>query len=313
MPSRGAAPVKQTPRRAQTAHIIVVAGARPRAAPSLAVAKAVGPAQERANEAKREIEQGLAAHERELGAVVESLATVLGEVRELSAVASEMPEMLLQITDAIKDPRLAGPAADGAGSDGSSQWEEVSLATKYLNNARKLCGTKKHWVVRAYVTLAMVDIFVAELQSAVREIVYVTPAILDQLRYMSSFDVLAYVPRNASFAASDMTAFSRTDHMALFRDFLLIELCLGLYDDAPQSYLSLRGLVQQDLQQAQQVSDHTLQCIRARMLVLACVINRSIAVRESDLFTYVRCNYLGTVPPNSAMSSRCFLSPPGKG
>ena len=60
-----------------------------------------GPTQERENETQMEIEQRLAAQERELGALVESLATVLDEVSELSAAVSQMREMLLQITDAI--------------------------------------------------------------------------------------------------------------------------------------------------------------------------------------------------------------------
>ena len=67
-----------------------------------------GATQERENKTETEIEQGLAAQERELGAVVESFATVLGEVSELSAAVSQMREMLVQITDAINQhPQLA--------------------------------------------------------------------------------------------------------------------------------------------------------------------------------------------------------------
>ena len=74
-----------------------------------------GPTKEQENETKTDIEQRLHAQERELGAVVESLATVLGEVSEFSAAGSQMREMLLQITDSInQDPQLAGTAADGA-------------------------------------------------------------------------------------------------------------------------------------------------------------------------------------------------------
>ena len=70
-----------------------------------------GSTQERENETETEIEQHLAAQERELEAVVESMATVLGEVSELSAAVSQTREMLLHITDAInQDPQLAGPA-----------------------------------------------------------------------------------------------------------------------------------------------------------------------------------------------------------
>ena len=77
-----------------------------------------GPTLERENETETEIEQRLVAQEREPRAVVESLATVLGEVIKLSAAASQMCEMLLQI---ITDLQSAGSAADCAGSDGRSQ------------------------------------------------------------------------------------------------------------------------------------------------------------------------------------------------
>ena len=67
---------------------------------------------------------------------MESLATVLGEVSELSAAGNQMRKMLLQITDVInQDPQLAGPAADGEGSDGRSQREEIYLEKKELHKA----------------------------------------------------------------------------------------------------------------------------------------------------------------------------------
>ena len=57
---------------------------------------------------------------------------MLEEVRELSAAVSQVRELLLQIVDAIsQDPQLAGPTANGAGSDGRSQ-REGFLATKDL-------------------------------------------------------------------------------------------------------------------------------------------------------------------------------------
>ena len=63
---------------------------------------------------------------------------MLGEVSEISAAVSQMREILLQITDAInQDPRLAGSAAGGAGSDSRSQREEISCATKDLHKAWK--------------------------------------------------------------------------------------------------------------------------------------------------------------------------------
>ena len=75
---------------------------------------------------------------------------------------------------------------------------------------------------------------VAGLQSALRASIYVTPTIVDQLRYMSSSDVLAFVPRDATFAASDMTALPVMDRFALLRDSLLTMLLLGLNDDVPE-------------------------------------------------------------------------------
>ena len=88
----------------------------------------------------------------------------------------------------------------------------------------------------------MVDIAVAELQSAPRKGVYVTPATADQMRYMSSFDVLTYVPRDASFAASDMTSLVPMNRFALLHDILLTVLRLGLNDDVPEDGESLNRI-----------------------------------------------------------------------
>ena len=96
-----------------------------------------GPNQERVNKTETEIAQRLAAQERELGAVVESLVAVLEETGELSAAVSQLREMLLHNTDAISQgPYLAWPAAGGAGSDGRSQREEIfgTTYTRHENN-----------------------------------------------------------------------------------------------------------------------------------------------------------------------------------
>ena len=88
---------------------------------------------------------------------------MLEEVRELSAAVSQVHELLLQIVDAIsQDPQLAGPTANGAGSDGRSQ-RGGFLATKDLNKLWKRLRTKKHWVVRARINSAMVHTSVEEL------------------------------------------------------------------------------------------------------------------------------------------------------
>ena len=61
--------------------------------------------------------------------MAESFATVLDEVSRMSAAVSQTREMLLQIDAINQDPQLAGPAADGAESDGRSQRGEIFLAT----------------------------------------------------------------------------------------------------------------------------------------------------------------------------------------
>ena len=84
---------------------------------------------------------------------MESLVTVLEEVNELSAAGNQTRKMLLQITDAInQDPQLAGPVADGEGSDGRLQLEEIYLEKKELHKACKQVDIKKHWMVRVCVT-----------------------------------------------------------------------------------------------------------------------------------------------------------------
>ena len=137
--------------------------------------------------------------------MVKSLAAVLEESSEFSPAVSQMHYMLLQIIDASnQDPQSAGPPADGAGSDDRLQREEIYLATKGQHKAWKQRGTKKHWVVRTCMNVAMEDTSFTKLQSTLRESVYVTPAAADQIRCTSLFNVLTYVPRDATFAASGM-------------------------------------------------------------------------------------------------------------
>jgi hypothetical protein len=160
---------------------LVAASAPLRVAPPLAVTRTAGQPR-RENETENEIEQRLVAQEGELGATMESLPVVLREFSKLLARVSQECDMFLQNTNAInQDPYLAGPAVDGAGSNGRFQREEISLATKYLHKAWKQRGIKQHWAVRACVNLAMVDISVAELKSALRESLYVTPTTADRL------------------------------------------------------------------------------------------------------------------------------------
>ena len=72
--------------------------ARPRSTPLVAMAATVGnlqwPRPVQKNETETDIEQRLVAEERELGAVVESLAIVLEEVGELPAAVSSKREVV---------------------------------------------------------------------------------------------------------------------------------------------------------------------------------------------------------------------------
>ena len=139
----------------------------------------------------------------------------------------------------------------------------------------------------------MVDISLADMQSALRESVYVTPATADQLRRMSSFDELEYVPRDAAFAASDMTALPLMNRFALLRDFLWTVLLLGLNDDVLEdaepihrsSYLE--ASFNEIAKKFRRFVITFYSVVRGCMLVLAAVNNRDISVWESDLSTFV--------------------------
>ena len=246
---------------------------------------------------------------------MDGLVTVLKEVSESLAAVSLMRETLLQMTDTINQgPQLAGAAADGAGSDGHSKREEISLAVKYLHKAWTPRSTKTHWMVRACVNLTMVNMSVPELQSALRKTAYATP-VANQLRCMSSFQVLAYVPRDATFAASDMTALP-LDHAAsrpeydvpkyteplnrIYRlepsfneIFTKFSMVLLTHDSVVRScMLALAGV------------------LRGRMLVLAGAFNHDIGIRKSDLSIFVRDKCSGTMPPGAGTIVEMFLSPP---
>lgn len=69
-------------------------------------------------------------------------------------------------------------------------------------------------MVHACASLGIPDMSMAELQSAPHDVLRVTQPIADQLRSISEFDVLAYVPRDASFAVSDVTALPLMDRFA---------------------------------------------------------------------------------------------------
>ena len=136
---------------------------------------------------------------------------------------------------------------------------------------------------------------------------------------MSSFDVLAYVPHDAIFAAPDMTALPLVDQFALFPDFLLTVLRLVPNDDVPKdaeplnriSHLAASFNEKSNKFRRFFITHYSV--APGLMVVLAGVINRDIGVWESNLSTFVRANIQEPCLQEPALSSRCFLSPPGKG
>ena len=165
----------------------------------------------------------------------------------------------------------------------------------------------------------MVGISVEDLQRALRESLCVTPAISDQLRYMSSFDVLASVPRDATFAASDMTVLPLMDRFALLRDSLLTVLRLGLNDDVPEDAEPLNPISHLEasfneiLNKFRRFLITHYSVARGRMLVLAGVINRDNGLWESDLSALVRDKYERTMPPGASTAIKIFSLPTWKG
>ena len=162
-------------------------------------------------------------------------------------------------------------------------------------------------------------VYLKKNRNAPRPSELVIPAIADQLRYMSSFDVLAYVPRNATFAASDTTGLPLMGHFALLRDSLLNVLHLGLNDDIldnaePLSRIShLEASFNETSNKFRRFLITHYSVVRGSMLVIAGVINRDIGVWESDLSTLVRDKYSGTMPPGVGTAIEKFPLPAWEG
>ena len=136
---------------------------------------------------------------------------------------------------------------------------------------------------------------------------------------MSSFDVLAYVPRDATFAALDMTALPLMDHFALLRNYLLTVLRLGLNDEVPEDAEPLNRVSRLEAS-FKEISNKFRRflithygVVRGRILVLADVINRDIGVWESELSTFVRHKYSETMPPGASTVIDMFPPPTWKG
>ena len=131
--------------------------------------------------------------------------------------------------------------------------------------------------------------------------------------------MLAYVPRDATFAAVDTTALSLMDRFALHRDSLLTVLRLSLNDEVPEDAEPLNrishlvALFNEMSNKFHRLLITHYSVVRGRMLVLADVINRDIGVGQATCLYLCVTNIQEPCLPEPALSSRCFLSLPGKG
>ena len=129
---------------------------------------------------------------------------------------------------------------------------------------------------------------------------------------MSSFDVLAYVPRDATFAVSDMAALRLMNGIALLRDSLVTILRIDLYDDVPEDAAPLNRIscleasFNEIFNKCRRFLITHWSKVRGRMLVLAGVINRDMGVWESDLYTFVRDEHSGSMPPGAGIVIEMF-------
>ena len=105
------------------------------------------------------------------------------------------------------------------------------------------------------------------------------------------------------------------DRFALLRDSLLTVLSLGLNDEVPEDAESLNRISHHkaSFNEISNTFSRFLithySAVRGRMLVLAGVINRDIGVWESDLSTFVRDKYSGTMPPGASTGIEMFPLP----
>ena len=161
----------------------------------------------------------------------------------------------------------------------------------------------------------MVVISVAELQSVLRKSYCVKLSIVDQLWYMSSFDVFADVSRDVNITASNMTALPLMDHFALLRSSLLTVLRLGLNDAVPEDAEALNRISRLEASFSN-ISNMFRRfpvtyyiVVRTRMLVFAGGINRDIGVWENDLSTFLRDKCSGTLPLGAGTTIELFRRP----
>lgn len=162
--------------------------------------------------------------------------------------------------------------------------------------------------MRACANLAIVDISASKWQGTLPESVYVTSAVPDQLRYMSPFDVVVNVPRDATLASSDMAALPLMDRFSLPLDFLLTMLRLGIHDDVSED---AEPLARNSHLGASFSEIPTVWCVAACSCSLVPSTVTSVCERAAYLHFWVK-NVQDPCLPEPALSWRCFLFPPGK-
>ena len=131
---------------------------------------------------------------------------------------------------------------------------------------------------------------------------------------MSTFHVLAYALRDATFAGSSMAALPLMDRCTLLHDSLRTALRIGRNGDAPNQ-VHMEPL-RHTFHLVVSLSDISYESrrffityysvVRGRMFVVAGVINLDIGVWENDLSTFMRGEYSGTIPPGAGTVIEMF-------
>ena len=166
----------------------------------------------------------------------------------------------------------------------------------------------------------MVDISVAELQSALHENECICHS--SDCRSIAVHELVRrarYVPRDTTFAALDMTVLLLMDPFPLLRDSLLTVLRLGLNDDVPEDTKPLNRISRLEASFNEISNKFRMffiphySVVGGSMIVFACAINRDVGVWERTLPTSVRDKYSGTMPPGGSAVIEMFPLPTWKG
>lgn len=95
-------------------------------------------------------------------------------------------------------------------------------------------------MTRGRASLDIPDLSIPYLQSTLCETVGVTHAIANQVKFIGPFHVLAYLPHDATFPASDIAVLPLTDRFVISRESLITVQRLGLNQYNPEDAKSLR-------------------------------------------------------------------------